>query len=161
MSEFIWDEILIMEYARLVSKEYRNAESWTWDYTSEEEIMKRFKISKQPKPEWEILKGCSQNGRPHDWESDGDRSCPNMGCKIYSVKRLGDGEVFTVGDEAHSPEGGKELIRKITEFTIEGNDIRVHFREYGRLLQHVKKPLPPIPVYLTPSEIEKLKELLK
>ena len=103
MSEFIWDEILIMEYARLVSKEYRNAESWTWDYTSEEEIMKRFKISKQPKPEWEILKGCSQNGRPHDWESDGDRSCPNMGCKIYSVKRLGDGEVFTVGDEAHSP----------------------------------------------------------
>ena len=152
MSEFVWTDELIEEFVLEEFNRYASGDRF-------QDRIAHFKISKQPKPEWEILEGQGKIG-VHTWHDSAKHmdNCVMKGCKIHKVKRLSDGEVFTVGDQAHSPEGGKEFIRPITEFTIEGNDIRVHFREFGRLLQHVKKPL--CPVLLTPSEIEKLKKLL-
>lgn len=97
MSDFKWDEQLILEYARTVIIEYNNSKVWSQAFSSEENIMKRFKESKQPKPEWEILEGARDKpNTTHKWDETGVGSCERIGCKIHSVKRLSDGEVFVV-----------------------------------------------------------------
>jgi len=58
--------------------------------------------------------------------------------EIYSVKRLSDGEIFTVGDKVDS-------IGKIKSFQLEDcHDISVHGKDYLdslKYIQHIKKPL--------------------
>lgn len=67
----------------------------------------------EPKKEWEILEGCSNGGGVHKWNDSSYReTCESQKCEIYSVKRLSDGEVFTVGNEI------KHANSKIEEFKI-------------------------------------------
>lgn len=95
MKEFIWTDKTIVELLTKVTA-YR-PETGYW-----EREIEAFKTSKQPKPEWEILKVINKrNESVHTPEP----TCMTNGiCSIYSVKRLSDGEVFTVGDLFVVPE---------------------------------------------------------
>lgn len=160
MSEFVWTE----ESVRELLNYYTFTKSGHRDWTEE---IEDFKASKQPKPEWEIMEGDS-GIHIHTWVEKGDphsenpclwQSCHENKCKIHSVKRLSDGEVFTVGDEVISADHNK--IRPITHFDPdEDGQMRVYFNEYGRLLRLIERPPLAIPVLLTPVQIEKLNKLL-
>lgn len=184
MSEFKWDNELIMEYARMVACEYRNSEVWTDNYVAEEEIIKRFKASKQPKPEWEIVSGVSDKTpyRQHLWITP---DCAEHGCGIYSIKRLSDGVLFTIGDEICElrEQFTKRYLIKGFEITpLDATVIQVVTDEGLWALTAIRKapaikPHPAaettklefvpaaangkIPVWLTPEDEKKLHQLLE
>ena len=152
MSEFIWTEELATEYA-----------AWCLNRHTIKDIDK-FKKSKQPKLEWEILTYSHFQSGIHAAEP----CCARNGhCKIYSVKRLSDGEVFTVGDKVDiRPKDGSDRAMEpmtISKFSIEADEMIVYDWCMGyklwRLIHSIAESS--IHVLLTPSEIEKLKELLK
>jgi len=166
MSEFIWTDELAMEYARGVAESYKKSEVWSGNYDAEAHLLQSFKASKQPKPEWEILEGEGQTGIHVWYDSAHDMdNCPMKGCKIHKVKRLSDGEIFTVGDKfwiRHQP-GEYWVINKIEIGPFE--DMRLIGDPGGYnwgLKIALKYPIhqSPIPVLLTLSQIEKLKKLL-
>jgi hypothetical protein len=170
MSEFKWTEDLIQEYGRQVSYAAVSAGRPLGDIDLNH-IFDDFKASKQPKQEWEILEGYDPDipsVKPHKWQTDPHipfGNCEENKCNILSVKRLSDGEVFTIGDVigvAHQP----ELMLPIARFEIGyDNEMRtISSKETGSFnwgLKIIKKLQPLIPVLLTPSQIEKLKQLLK
>lgn len=171
MSEFKWTDELAKEFAfGKVSGRTKRAQN---------DLLDQFKASKQPKPEWEILAIMHRGeiaklmfwpsySQPHfeypgqqialDWALN-----PNNGCKIHSVKRLSDGEVFTVGDAI---DVGHLRPFNINRFEPIGNTLLITWGgANGAGLSSLKKwagyPPMPIPVFLYPHEMEKLKELLK
>ncbi len=130
-SNFEWTDELVMEFI-----EYRR------NYGSFNDVFKAFKKS-HPKAEhkdYEIL----------EWDSSSfkgggcgvkDEEMASWGFNIKSVKRLSDGEVFSVGDRVNNE-------WTITEFQIDGNIIYAHFYETSNrtslkyLLKKVKQPIP-------------------
>lgn len=169
--DFVWTDGLVNAFC----KKFHDNPKWDSGITTmnvSNDFMEAFKASKQPKPEWEILEGI--NGNPtigvRPWVKEGNKSgqhpCVKLGCKIHSVKSLSDGEVFTVGDEfcvTHQP-GDHWTIDRF-EIGPEG-DMRLISSEatggYNWGLKIARGYTSPklIPVLLTPSEIEKLKNLL-
>jgi hypothetical protein len=165
MSEFKWDDQLVCEFT------YGNS---NLSYNEINERLEAFKKRKQPKPEWEIVafkhrgmiatimdsEGYSQ---PHfqcpgqqfglDWALEGHD------CSIHSVKRLSDGEVFTVGGIVYF-EG---IRHRISGFEINDGFMEMVFEM--KLRGSLKNVMPihaeTVPVLLTPAQIEKLKTLLK
>jgi hypothetical protein len=144
-------------------------------------IISQYIAAKQPKPEWEILKFNHRGfqaiplkagySKPHfqyacgifslDWALE-----PENDCTITSVKRLSDGEVFTVGDEfcvAHQP-GDHWTIHKF-EVGLEGDMRLISSPETGgynwglKIAQSYTEPT--IPVLLTAEQIERLHNMLK
>ena len=93
MSEFKWTDELVKEFM----KDFVIHPNWK---TFGDDWIEEFKASKQPKPEWEILEDASgKKGDPNF--SAITRNHPHWEYThypIHSVKRLSDGEVFTVGD---------------------------------------------------------------
>lgn len=90
-NKFEWTDELVCEFAvNIISGKLKPGKT-----------LEQFKALKQP--EYEILKGWNLNDDPHDWIGDdyGGCSCTEMGCKIYSVRRLSDNEVFTIGDKTN------------------------------------------------------------
>ena len=151
MSEFIWTDELLGELLSKVTSYYPGGNYWADEIAA-------FKAAKQPKPEWEILLYKNRDGNPHPFEGAGDMSCTNMGCKIHSVKRLSDGEVFTVGD-AVEIEGGKRM-RPIYLFSIDADTLMVRFHEYASVSFNMISKPSIVPVYLTRAQLEKLLTLL-
>ena len=93
----------------------------------------------------------------------GKKPCENFACSIHSVKRLSDGEVFTVGDFVSTID--KQTVNDIQKFQISGNKMLLIFDGWdSQWLQDIQLqkvvPAKPIPVLLTPAQIEKLKTLL-
>jgi len=67
----------------------------------------------------------------------------NQGCNIHSIKRLSDGEIFTIGDPIGNNEGSKLLDIKIKGFDIDSEYFVL--TTSGRIklsnVEHRKKPL--------------------
>lgn len=62
-----------------------------------------------------------QGGEVHKWfadNSNGGKSCIDQGCSIHSVRRLSDGEVFSIGNEIITLGNKRE---KITGFQMKDN----------------------------------------
>lgn len=158
-------------------EEEERYQSWRqkqlFTYASADTSVEQYLKPKQSKQEWEILARIFPDYSPprHPiiiredskyWQESINESWP-----IHSVRRLSDGEVFTVGDEVipRMDCGGRpDGAFIISEFKITNNrDIRVcSFKDWlGCSIKNMRKlGYKPIPVLLTPSEIEKLKHLL-
>lgn len=94
------------------------------------------------KPEWEILTCENDCFGVHKFVSEKDSKTPclkpNKPCRIHSVKRLSDGEVFSIGDEFHLCGG---ICRyKISSFLAEGNIMWVIQTGYPQNAQRVSLP---------------------
>lgn len=89
-TEFIWTDETVLEFVQFTLK---NSPLLQGRYTD----IEQFKESKQPKPEWVILKvkGINSNILT-DFNTE---YYNNENWNIYSVKRLSDGEVFAIGDK--------------------------------------------------------------
>jgi len=189
---FVWDEKTVLEF---VSKTIHDRLEWALlhDASAAPEpiqlALKSFVESKQSKPksEWEILefKGdyfgesnvtfkLNKSGKyvpvsvPYN-EYDLQHVMP--ACKIHSVKRLSDGEVFTVGDEVFIKNKSGSLHRsgKISLFEIREDYMAAIFysenppTHYDYNIADINKspkPKPLFTVQLTEQQIEKLKKLL-
>ena len=175
MSEFKWNTQYVLEFISsiLPSSDLLTREDFI-------EKVDRFK-AKQSKPEWEILKfkhrgfyaipmKYSSYSEPHFEYPDGQFSLEwalksYNKCTIHSVKRLADGEVFTVGDKfwVRQQPGEYWVINKFEIGAFK--DMRLIGDPWGYncgLNIALKYPIhqSPIPVLLTPSEIEKLHNIL-
>lgn len=114
--EFKWNDESVMEFYNF----HRERENqWT------SESIQQFKESKQPKPEWEIIQVSSPECGIYYLE--GYKMRPND--KIYSVKRLSDGKVFTIGDKYKNL--SQTQIYTIKEFEIRDGVLRANAAEYG------------------------------
>lgn len=115
-TEFKWDDETVMEFYNF----HRDREGqWT------SESIQQFKESKQPKREWEIIQVASPECGLYYLEGHKMRNND----KIYSVKRLSDGEVFTIGDRYKNDVGMKEYT--IKEFEIRNGELRANATEHG------------------------------
>lgn len=75
-----------------------------------------------------MIKGKEGMFRPHvGWGEFSPSYIIENGGRILSVKRLSDGEVFSVGDEV--TRGNKFGIETIKKFEADGNRLLVHFNE--------------------------------
>jgi hypothetical protein len=161
MSEFklAWTDDLVLEFLNRYGN-YSAFENWKSRVDS-------FKREKQPKPEWEILDGIHPNStEPHEWLTrekvfqQGGATCEHEGCKIHSVKRLSDNQVFTVGDDFLDKSGIRYIIQKFYISEWSGELLVSKSESVSYNINDISKPRPPIPVLLTPSEIEKIKTIL-
>ena len=172
MSEFKWTDELVKEFM----KDFVIHPNWK---TFGDDWIEEFKASKQPKPEWEIesflMRGntwhkCHYRTEGIQYESNGQYFTLGWGLNIqteatiYSVRRLTDGQLFTVGDWVKDMVGN-EL--QITEFNLANGDLYIELKGPSRpywtyRLKDLIKVTPEhcIPVLLTPSQIEKLLTLL-
>jgi len=142
MSEqFQWTTAIVVEFFKWKYEKSKASSGLVDD-------IKEFIESKQPKPEWEILvlnsgllmyersKNVFINGGHHvtiEWALDND-------FYIYSVKRLSDNEVFTIGNK-FTGNAGCDLT--IKSFEIDVSDIKVWSVEYGYWpLRSIKKRVP-------------------
>jgi len=123
------------------------------------EYSEKYIQEQKPSRDWEILKGVDpRNGEVHTWVKEDDCSritnCVTNGCKIHSVKRLADGEVFSVGDET--------IYGVINKFKIDGNGwMDVHFDDgCGTALRALKRKPPPLTYdYVTKERCNELRKL--
>lgn len=86
-TEFKWTENIVAEF---IQTKLYISESASFDL-----IEQFIKESKQPKPEWEIIQVASPECGLYYLE--GHKMRHNE--RIYSVKRLSDGEIFSLGDK--------------------------------------------------------------
>lgn len=148
MSEFKWSDELVREYQTF----YVNN-----PHISIDVIMQKFKASKQKKKEWEILSfqyvadnfflNKNEDGSFGQYFADEEILCQSPVHKIHSVRRLSDGEVFTVGDRVSwGLEGNFE--DKIKGFMVDDGEMRFDVTVLGDVpflkaynLRKVKQPL--------------------
>lgn len=89
-NKFEWTDNAVLEFLTYQSNE--------WPQVAERrKALEEFKKSKEPVPEWEILTMINDN-EPAAWPHPLGVTCEPHKCKIHSIKRLSDGEVFTIGD---------------------------------------------------------------
>jgi hypothetical protein len=89
--------------------------------------------------EYEILNFIGGSGRIYN--SDEVSNFEGGGPSIFSVKRLSDGEVFTIGDEISNIEHPNMYKGKIKEFKIEDSELLVYYDGHDDL-RHVQKVKP-------------------
>lgn len=126
--EFQWNDENIREWALLVSKKFNNPnENGGWKgYEIEVDT---FKKSKEPKRDYEIL-SYSYNNLIYTKNNLGEFSTgfdasvhllilhPENMTEIHSVKRLSDGQVFSVDEKVYLKESDGKGVFYINEFTI-------------------------------------------
>jgi hypothetical protein len=130
--EFNWNDELIIEWARVATAKFSH-HNLNGGWTGYDKELELFKKSKQPKKEYEIIQ--------KDYEIL--KSCPIEG-DIHSVKRLSDGEVFTVGDKISFE--NNPVRYTIGKFTISDNYLMVSVYALSTLfhislIKKVKQPL--------------------
>lgn len=159
--DFKWDDSLVKEFcARILLGN---------DKTTDEALIK-FKESKQHKPEWEVIeyKGKStgkiyQKIPSGSWcSTDGTSSFNDnaiirgdSGCEIYSVKRLSDEVVFTIGDRVKyygaSNYGwfiiNNFFIRKDGHMIVSGADYKSEFISDITLAMPILKTMDGVNIY--------------
>jgi len=141
MSEqFSWTDELTMEFA---VKWLNDRVKWAvcHDFAAAPEPiqieLKKFKESKQPKPEWEIVSYRHKSGAIVNRREINISVAPENEYIINCVRRLSDKEVFAIGDK-FTANAGCDLT--IKSFAIEGSFIKVWSIEYGYwLLKDIKK----------------------
>jgi len=150
MDNFKWDDDLVNEFMHKYHNKVMREPS---------ALIAEFKASKQPKREWEIL---SFKDKEHQycgaWVKQPDGLFRRSGFStfleshlienncfvIHSVKRLVDGEVFTVGDRFSNDEGYYSE-HTIVRFELDKNTMQVihgNYGEYYELSQLSKAPQP-------------------
>ncbi len=105
---FIWTNELVIEFKYFKS-----------DLASPLSAITQFKKSKEVKKDYEILQCENDVFGIHDFVDSGNTPCLKefKPCKIHSVKRLSDNEVFTIGEE--NIIGG--VVTEIEQFIIEAD----------------------------------------
>lgn len=123
------EELLQLDEVREIAQKYALSKFSGY----ERDDWNHFVNSQLPKKEYEILSfSATKHNNIHN---EGEIICcsptpptcyPNKHWNIHSVKRLSDGEVFTIGDKINS-------IERITEFRVEGNQWKsgMSFRSSG------------------------------
>ncbi len=145
-TEFKWDDETVLEFVQFTLK---NSPLLQGRYTD----LEQFKESKQPKPEWEILSYLSST-HPDRYVIDQTHLNWNhavvTNMDIHSVKRLSDGEVFTIGDKVmhKNNEVLSDNIKRIILSNENRNDLapffimeHISFRCYIDKISHHKEPL--------------------
>jgi hypothetical protein len=162
---FKWTDELVIEFAGDGTRQMREMHQG---------LMDAFKASKQPNPEWEIVEGINDKGYVFQWANNHPHFMDDIvgpKCSIHSVKRLSDGEVFTVGGMISVPGG---FWAKITRFELskDGKSMAAFSGDDGWQLQFIRPAtgpfpdsIPPaangkVPVWLTRKEMERLHQLL-
>jgi hypothetical protein len=120
--KFTWTDELVKEVLRRTTS-YVLESHW-------QETIEQFKASKLPSKEYEILKMIDGDNWIHEPNAKGlVCNAKDNNCKIYSVKRLRDGEIFTIGDKvAYNMVNANSFI--IDHFLIR-NDGRMIARDKG------------------------------
>lgn len=152
--EWIWTDELVMEYASILKdKEKEGKVLWA------SEILQDFKASHTPdvKMDWKILEGKSIGGTKHDWISKTTgQTCEQVGCAIFSVRRLSDNSVWEIGQETN--------YGIIEKFFIGWAGMEVHFTNgNGATLASISKIQERTKLFtveLTKSQIDKLFNIL-
>jgi hypothetical protein len=169
MSEFVWDQQSVAEFAQSIYTEFINGRLVSFDAKIYAE---KFKASKQPKPEWEIVSFWCNNAL-FEWDAEKDghyvkhehrwtrtTAYTPKHCTIRTVKRLSDGEVFTVGDIILDPNKGYSVeitsLQLAYTLLVYHGDMGWRLKDVHRAAQQAIKEV----VLLTPAQIEKLKTLL-
>jgi hypothetical protein len=155
--KFKWTESLIREWAELCRKKFDNPD-WYGGWNGYERQLALFKEEKTKK-DWEIVAfydGC-KNGhtdsrcvRSYHAELN-EQLVLNNGYTIKSVKRISDGEVFSVGDEVESNVWGTQTI---IDFNIVDGDIVVGFKSCRNPLSKIRKVVKPKPLFTTEDGVE-------
>lgn len=139
-TEFQWTDELVMQcFSEIASVPFKEI-----TLSTPKKIMEKFKQSKvkkeEPKQDWEIL-SFRYYGDIHTKDKDGFYKCPfryltydfalksiGDGNEIHSVKRLSDGEVFSIGDKVKY----LDRIAPIQKFCLMDNNLmRVNCWNHG------------------------------
>ena len=157
MENFKWTDELVAEYARIRAIEYPM--ELRLGKTSIDEF-KQSKQPKQPVQDYEILSVIDNDGGT--WQQEIYNGEPHF-CgntykyffktkigrlfQIHSVKRLSDGEVFTLGDEL--------TCGVILRFYLGWAGMEAHFTNgNGATLQTIQKVKPKLPLFTTEDGVE-------
>ena len=149
-TEFKWNDKLVQDYIQFYAASYAASVA----YFNSDETLEKFKQSKSKKeePQWEILEIESYGGEIRKL-IDGEYRLYTDGVgftatyllqrsdsKIKTVKRLSDGEVFSVGDviTGFSFNDG----RKINRFSIQNGKLWISQKSGDCEIQHIKKVAP-------------------
>lgn len=138
--EWLWKEERLYELnsavIRYVSENMPIPPEWIEEIKSLREWIDKRKASHSIKEEevgWEILKGKTQFGTIHTWINEegvlNSKPCLKVGCKIHSVRRKSDGEVFTVGDSIEFFFGVKIISGTISHFTKCDSMLDIYLQE--------------------------------
>ena len=113
--------------------------------------------------DWEVVKSKSVQGGFHDYD---EKLCKEFCCTIHSVRRLSDGETFTVGEymtydgiSPHSWSDDNSYGCPIKSFTIHNEYIYInnhHLNQRKNINQWVKLPSPPVEQETIKVEIEEM-----
>lgn len=162
-NEFIWTDELVMELYKKIAAIPPQYFTMNKPY----EMMAEFKQSHTPKPQaenkpdWEVVEILNNTGSTAwTWVEDIKHFINNPknaewdGCRIGSVKRLSDGEVFSVGDEVVDNNCVKCDPSKISSFEIMGKQMAVNMTTESpikhRWVWQIKKiPIQPQKLFIT------------
>jgi hypothetical protein len=103
--------------------------------------LQQFKESKTPKKDWEIVAVRDKDGKLFYTDM-----VPTNGQKIEALKRLSDGEVFSVGDK-------DVWFGEIKSFKLLGYSIFAYFNfNISKEIRFLEKPKP-TPLFTTEDEV--------
>lgn len=122
--QFVWDDDIALEFLNAHRTETQMLSKFKWKKESVEAFKKwkQFPPKEQPlSKDWEIVKISSGSFEEPNalFDKNIGSNLKQRKSKIHSVKRLSDGEVFTVGDEFYVYPGYNKHI--IKSFRVEGN----------------------------------------
>jgi hypothetical protein len=156
--EFFWNDDTVKEFCSFA---FAPCDPRHWKLDSFiSDFKEKWKFDHKPKPEWEVLEMKGPSGARYvNVQSWHLKDFPLY--KIHSVKRLSDGEVFTVGDIVGA---NCRLNMPIKGFKAQtgAEKVLVCFHNatdtYLDYIKHAKEE--PVPVSLTPTQLEKLYKIL-
>jgi hypothetical protein len=159
MSDFQWTDELVSE-ACLYAGFAINTRTLKEDVAKQvPPLIQKFKEEHtKPKVEWEIVKMINNDGWVHDSGAYGF-PCKEENCKIHSVRRLSDGEVFSLGDDVECMGRVGKIIKLDTSRQNDGFYVDVQYDKissyHNKELSGIKKVTKlPIPLFKTEDGVE-------
>lgn len=146
--KFEWTDELWSEFNKSILSKCKMDTPLSYIFDKLDEFKKAKQQEQQSKRDWEVLTMVDGNGWVHPYDRTDIPCCDK--CKIYSVKRLSDGEVFSVGDEI-------SVVVKATikSFSINGDECIVFSNELGGWpIDKINKVEKPKPLFVTEDGVE-------
>ena len=149
--DFKWTDALIAKYGVFYHSAFSDVDKWI-----SKDVLAEFKKSKQPKRDWQIVE-WDMSGKHKNAKDVTNEAMIECGCKIKSVLRIPDGEVFSIGDrinykgEERYPfwVNGDEFCT-IDKFSLHNGDIFVNSHYAAKSLKTIsdwyKAPEKPKPL---------------